>query len=126
MRQHESEILLNCQFNFKVMRMDNVYDLFLEGSKSPNMRTEFQSRIIGSIVLTYYNNKTYRIDDVDFNTRPTSSFTMRDGTQITYIEYFRTRYNINIHVSSNKILQIQFANIFLIFSVPRSTYADFP
>lgn len=99
MRQHEKNILLNCDMKFKIMRIDNVYDMLLE-CQSANVRQEFQSKIIGSIVLTSYNNKTYRIDDVDFNSTPSSTFSKRDGSQISYIDYYKERYNIKIQVKN--------------------------
>ncbi|XP_074036820.1 piwi like RNA-mediated gene silencing protein aubergine isoform X2 [Leptinotarsa decemlineata] len=103
MRQHENDILLNSDLTFKVMRQDNVYDLMLE-CRSSNHRAEFQSKIIGSVVLTYYNNKTYKIDDVDFHTSPASTFPRRDGSSISFVEYYRTRYNINIQVLTQPML----------------------
>lgn len=97
MRQHEQNILLNCDMKFKIMRTDNVYDMLME-CRSANVRQEFQEKIIGCIVLTNYNNKTYRVDDVDFNSTPKSTFKKADGTEISYIEYYKNRYNIKIHV----------------------------
>lgn len=40
------------------------------------------------IVLTDYNNKTYRVDDIDFNSTPKSTFATRDG-EISYCEYYK-------------------------------------
>lgn len=97
MRQHEHDILLNCDMKFKIMRIDNVYDMLI-GCQSANFRQEFQSKIIGSIVLTTYNNKTYRIDDVDFNSSPSSTFSKRDNSQISYVDYYREKYNLRIQV----------------------------
>lgn len=94
---------MNCDVQFKVMRMDNVYDMMLE-CRGANMRREFQSKVIGSIVLTYYNNKTYRIDDVDFSKSPESTFPMRDGQQMSFIQYYNQKYNINIHVRDQPML----------------------
>ena len=40
-------------------------------------------------VSTYrYNNKTYRIDDIDFRQNPKSSFESSKGAK-TYLEYYR-------------------------------------
>lgn len=39
--------------------------------------------------LSRCNNKVYRIDDIDFNARPTDTFQMRDGSHISYVEYYR-------------------------------------
>lgn len=88
MRQHERNILLNVDLSFKFMRTDTVYDLLMQCNQG-NIRKEFQASVIGSIVLTSYNNKTYRIDDVDFDSTPTSTFKKADGTEISFQQYFQ-------------------------------------
>ena len=48
--------------------------------------------MIGSVVMTCYNNKTYRIDEVDFNSNPESTFkqTRRgETTHKKYADYFK-------------------------------------
>ena len=56
----------------------------------------FSSQVIGVIVLTGYNNNTYRIDDVDFQVSPRSTFRKKNGEEISYCDYYNTRYNIVI------------------------------
>jgi aubergine-like protein len=51
---------------------------------------------LGAIVLTDYNNKTYRIDDVDFNVSPMATFRKKTGEEISYTDYYLSRYNITI------------------------------
>ncbi|XP_066143660.1 piwi-like protein Siwi [Euwallacea fornicatus] len=96
MKQHEQHILLNVDLSFKVLRLDKVYDVIGECSQSRNPKVEFQQKIIGCIVLTEYNNKTYRIDDIDFDQNPNSTFTKRDGSTISYKQYFEERYKVRI------------------------------
>lgn len=43
--------------------------------------------VIGKIVLTTYNNKTYRVDDIAWDVSPQATFTMRDE-QISYMDYY--------------------------------------
>lgn len=104
MRQHEKDILLNVDVSSKVMRTDTVLDLFSECMNSRNPKAEFQERVIGNVVLTFYNNKTYRIDDVDFSMTPESTFAKRDGEQISYMEYYKKKYNVNIRQRSQPML----------------------
>lgn len=42
--------------------------------------------------MTSYNNETYRIDDVDDSANPNSEFTKKDGTKMTYLQYYREVY----------------------------------
>ena len=50
----------------------------------------------GETVMTKYNNRTYRIDDVDETANPNSSFTLADGRSMTFVEYYRQHYNLEI------------------------------
>ena len=36
--------------------------------------------LVGAIVMTKYNNKTYRVDDVDFGTKPSDEVSI-DGVK---------------------------------------------
>lgn len=39
--------------------------------------------------MTTYNNETYRIDDIDENSDPNSQFTLKDGSKMTYMQYYK-------------------------------------
>lgn len=45
--------------------------------------------VIGTIVLTAYNNKTYRVDDVMCDEGVNSKFKKKDGSSMTYREYYK-------------------------------------
>jgi aubergine-like protein len=47
-------------------------------------------------VLRRYNNRTYRIDDIDWHKSPRSKFTKKTGEQISYIDYYRNTYSRNM------------------------------
>lgn len=107
-RQHEDKIMLCAEISNKVMRMDNVYDLLMECAKEDaNYKQLFQSRIIGCVVLTDYNNRTYHIDDVDWSSNPTSAFKKGD-TQVSYIDYYA-------QVSENVVIFNVLTCIFSVF-----------
>lgn len=88
-RNHESGILLNCDVAHKTMRTDTVYDLLqqLRRSNPDNFMKEFQQQMLGKTVLTMYNNKTHKVDDVSFDITPSSTFRKRD-TEITILQYY--------------------------------------
>jgi len=50
---------------------------------------KFRTGVIGSIVLTGYNNKTYRIDEIDEDSNTQSTFRKKDGSSISYVDYYR-------------------------------------
>jgi aubergine-like protein len=49
-----------------------------------------------SIVMTHYNRRTYKVEDIDFKTTPRSSFRGQDGSVQTYADYYKKRYDITI------------------------------
>uniref|UniRef100_A0A2S2NF98 Protein piwi n=1 Tax=Schizaphis graminum TaxID=13262 RepID=A0A2S2NF98_SCHGA len=96
----DNGLLLRSEISTKIMREETVFDFLRECSKSknenPNWMVNFKMAVIGSVVLTRYNNKTYRIDDIDETSSTTSTFLKKDGSSISYIDYYKQRYNINI------------------------------
>lgn len=106
-RQHKYDILLNCDVVHKVMRTDTVYrEMIRIQERNPAEFTRnFQQQIIGKTVLTDYNNRTYRIDDVDFEKTPASTFDMR-GQQISFTQYFAQKYELVIRDQGQPLLVV--------------------
>ena len=46
-------------------------------------------------VLSRYNNKTYRIDDIDWEKNPLSTFSTRNG-EVSFVQYYENAYNKKI------------------------------
>ncbi len=67
-------------------------------------REEFERDIIGAIVLTGYNNRTYRIVAIDWDKSPTSTFANREGQQQRILDYYKNRYNIQIREARQPLL----------------------
>lgn len=89
-RYHQGGILLNCDIAHKVMRTDTVYTMMGDLSRSHprDFHKEFKQKVLGITVLTGYNNKTYRIDDVDFDITPSSKFKKKNDVEITLKQYY--------------------------------------
>ena len=78
--------------NFSVLitsRMSSLISFFFP-------QKPFQAAVLGQIVLTDYNNRTYRVDDVNFELSPGSSFERKNNESITYVEYYQKQYGIRI------------------------------
>ncbi len=59
----------------KILRTDNVLQqMAVVRRNSSNAKTDITKFMLGAIIMTRYNNKTYRVDDVDFNKDPMSTF----------------------------------------------------
>lgn len=72
------------------MRTDNVLDILSNCIQQTrgDYKEAFQKAVIGMVVLTDYNNKFYRIDDVDFSTSPESTFKTKTGNE-SFIDYYK-------------------------------------
>ena len=81
--------------------------LFCRGVASKNKRGDqnaIKAALIGNVVLTRYNNKTYKIDDMLFDSSPKSTFTNSRGETMTYIEYYKKQYNLDIKDHNQPLL----------------------
>jgi aubergine len=57
-----------------------------------------KNMLLGACVLTRYNNRLYRVDDVDFSLSPSCAFSRRSAKDesITYKDYYKQHYNLTI------------------------------
>ncbi|KAI4542321.1 hypothetical protein MG293_007700 [Ovis ammon polii] len=89
-RRTDGGLFLLADVSHKVIRNDSVLDImhtmYLQNKE--NFQDECTKLLVGNIVITRYNNRTYRIDDVDWNKTPKDSFTMSDGKEITFLDYY--------------------------------------
>ncbi|XP_053561566.1 piwi-like protein 4 [Bombina bombina] len=95
----ENQLTLCADVSHKVLRDETVLeflgDLF---SKTPKERfTDVcEKELLGLVVLTRYNNRTYRVDDIDWSLKPTDKFQKKDGSQISYMDYYKEQYGISL------------------------------
>lgn len=95
-RQHEQDILVCCEIAHKTMRMQTCYDILRDCQKHDrNYKDAFKRAVLGVVVLTGYNNKTYTINDVTFETTPESTFDTKNG-KTSFLDYYKQKYNIRI------------------------------
>ncbi|XP_060643492.2 piwi-like protein 2 [Anolis sagrei] len=97
-RRTDGGLFLLADVVHKVVRNDSVLDFMhsVYQQSQGKFQDECTKQLIGDIVLTRYNNKTYRIDDIDWNKTPKDSFTMSDGKETTFIDYYSKNYGITI------------------------------
>ena len=68
-------------------------------------QNEIKAALEGQIVMTYYNKKTYRIDEVTSDVSPLSTFHLRkEDRDITYVEYYKKHYDITIKNTTTPML----------------------
>ncbi|XP_040113837.1 piwi-like protein 4 [Oryx dammah] len=103
----ESKLLLSADVSYKILRNETVLEFMTDLCRKSSMSCFTQTcekQLIGLIVLTRYNNKTYRIDDIDWSVKPTHTFRKRDGTEITYVDYYKQQYDITLSDLNQPVL----------------------
>ncbi|XP_050489341.1 piwi-like protein Siwi isoform X1 [Bombus huntii] len=105
-RQHENDILMCAEITHKVMRQQTVLDILNDcfRKNNDNYKKEFESLVLGLVVLTDYNNHTYRISDIDYKVGPDSTFLLKNGDPITYRDYYKSKYRITIREKRQPLL----------------------
>ncbi|XP_074777312.1 piwi-like protein 1 isoform X1 [Athene noctua] len=97
--QYEESIMLCTDVSYKVLRsetvLDFMYSLYYQVGEE-RFRDTCAKELIGLIVLTKYNNKTYRVDDIDWDANPQCTFRKADGSEISYVDYYKRQYNQEI------------------------------
>ncbi|XP_008948123.1 PREDICTED: piwi-like protein 1 isoform X1 [Merops nubicus] len=97
--QYEQNIMLCVDVSHKILRsetvLDFMYSLYYQVEEQ-RFRDVCAKELIGLVVLTKYNNRTYRVDDVDWDASPQCTFRKADGSEISYVDYYKKQYNQEI------------------------------
>nr|XP_054773093.1 piwi-like protein 2 [Lytechinus pictus] len=97
--QYEGGLMLHADVAHKVLCNQTVLDtmqaIYSRVPDKNRFRDECTRQIIGSVALTRYNNKTYRVDDIDWNSNPQTTFTSH-GEEISFVYYYKKNYNLDI------------------------------
>ncbi|XP_043967319.1 piwi-like protein 1 [Gambusia affinis] len=104
---YESSIMMCTDVSHKVLRSDTVLDLMISLRQQCGREryTDICSKeLIGQIVLTKYNNKTYRVDDIAWDHTPNNTFT-RGDTEISFKNYYKNQYGLDI-TDTNQVLLV--------------------
>ncbi|KAL5238818.1 hypothetical protein ACI65C_006228 [Semiaphis heraclei] len=106
--RYEDSILLCAEISTKVMRQETVMDFLnqcaYDRNRNQDWMMNFKSGVIGTTVMTKYNNETYRIDDIDENSDPTSKFRKKDGSEMSYMQYYKEKWHITIRTARQPML----------------------
>ncbi|XP_017405166.1 piwi-like protein 2 isoform X2 [Cebus imitator] len=105
-RRTDGGLFLLADVSHKVIRNDSVLDVMhaIYQQNKEHFQDECTKLLVGNIIITRYNNRTYRIDDVDWNKTPKDSFTMSDGKEITFLEYYSKNYGITVKEEDQPLL----------------------
>ncbi|XP_060666296.1 protein argonaute-3-like [Drosophila nasuta] len=95
--EYDGGLMLCCDVSHRLLCqrtvLEDLVDIYLNNKSCYQEQAKIY--LLGSIIITRYNNRTYRIDDICFTENPQSMFETRNGS-CSYIEYYKTHHNINI------------------------------
>jgi aubergine-like protein len=96
--EYEGGIQLCCDASHRVLRTQTALELIEEITDrvGGRYRDAVQKSLIGVVVLTRYNNKTYRVDDIDWNQTPRSTFSSNRDGEVSFRDYYKKQYAIDI------------------------------
>ncbi|XP_035708343.1 piwi-like protein Siwi [Folsomia candida] len=101
MRNHERGVLLGVEITHKVLRTDNCLHVMTRLRGEQNYQHVIKEELVGAVVMTHYNRKTYRVDDIDWDNSPMSTFDMKGaagsagvGGTVTFVDYFAQKYGL--------------------------------
>lgn len=103
------QILMNLEAVHKLMQRRNVLQIMAEirNRRPENLQEALRAELVGKLVVTNYNKRVYRIEDVNFSLKPTCTFKdKRDNRDITYKDYFLTRFNETIKDEAQPLLLV--------------------
>ncbi|XP_068030550.1 piwi-like protein 2 isoform X1 [Anomalospiza imberbis] len=90
----------------KIIRSESVLSV-MQTIHSQSQRTfqdECTKQLVGSVVMTRYNNRTYRVDDIDWDKTPKDTFTLASGQEITFVDYYSKTHGITIRELDQPLL----------------------
>eukprot|EP00743_Colponemidia_sp_Colp-15_P003871 GILK01004178.1.p1 GENE.GILK01004178.1~~GILK01004178.1.p1 ORF type:complete len:796 (+),score=135.52 GILK01004178.1:65-2389(+) len=101
------DLLLHIDVAHRVLRLDSVLDAFYHIRKEGrgDFQTEAKRLLHDHSVLTRYNNRTYRVTDIDFNKNPDTK--MSDSETQTFREYYASKYNKRIKDGEQPLLVVE-------------------
>lgn len=102
------EMLLNIDFTSKIIRDTTALQAMEEirnRCRGQSLDASLDNELIGRTIMAKYGNfKCYKIEAILLNENPSMQFLINNGP-ISYIEYFKRKYNINIRYTKQPLIK---------------------
>ncbi|KAH3863467.1 hypothetical protein DPMN_026456, partial [Dreissena polymorpha] len=104
--EQEGGLMLLADASHRVLTTETVLDKLytIVQRNTHGFRDELIRTLVGTVVLTRYNNKTYRVDDIVWNKDPTHTFQLANGEEMSFIDYYKKNYNLTIKDQGQPLL----------------------
>ena len=88
--------------------LDQMIEIYYKrsGSKQESevFRSSVEKALLGCIVITRYTNKTYRIDEIDWDKSPTSEFTNKNGEAVPLVKYYADKHGKTVRDTKQPLI----------------------
>lgn len=107
---YEEHLLLNAEIIHKLLHKTTVYEVMMnmynQSRNDNDFRAQCSAEILGRIVMTKYNDKTYRINDIAWEANPTNRFEQMRGGETSFVDYYQAHYSLKINDLQQPLLSI--------------------
>ncbi|XP_068891661.1 piwi-like protein 2 isoform X2 [Aphelocoma coerulescens] len=105
-RRKDGGLFLMVDAIHKIIRSESVLSMMqsIHAQCQRTFQDECTKQLVGSVVMTRYNNRTYRVDDIDWDKTPKDTFTLASGQEITFVEYYSKTHGITIRELDQPLL----------------------
>lgn len=99
--------MMCCDTVHKIVRSDTVKSVMLECRQQGRewFQDNCRRELAGAIVMTSYNNKTYKVDDIIFDKTPRTYEFERRGEMINLMRYYKEHHDITITDPNQPLVQ---------------------
>ncbi|XP_072051349.1 piwi-like protein 1 [Amphiura filiformis] len=97
-QEYSGGLMLHTDASHKVLSNETVLEQMRElyRRNKNTFKEECTRHIVGTIVMTRYNNRTYRVDDIAWDKNPMSTFQYHNSEEMTFADYYRKTYEKEI------------------------------
>lgn len=99
----EKGLLLEVDVTHKVIHSEDLLtamkalkETHLKRKSNKSVAEFMEDELKDFVVLTPFNKKSYKVDGVRTDMTPMSTFPRKDGTSISFYDYYKKKYNIEI------------------------------
>ena len=111
---YDQSLLLRMDVSHKLInreRVDEYMERIIRSARHPEeAKPKIERQLVGQTVMTMYNKKTYKIDDIAWDKKPTDTFETRPKRgetqpgQASFIEYYQRHHNQKIKNPNQPLL----------------------
>ncbi|OXA64113.1 Protein argonaute-3 [Folsomia candida] len=102
--EQEGGLMLCLDASHRVLRQETIYQqMCAMRTLGPDWKAKFAEFAVGKIVLTRFNNASYKIDDIWWHASPKDEF-LRKDQMVTYAEYYKEHHGLQIQYPDQPML----------------------